>query len=168
MASTYTHSSTSRNKLSSTSTSTTSASSTLAPSTTTLSWSTSTMSSSKTITSLSPKPWVHTSNYSICSVYDKFLTKTTIQTTCLHWRNSSKWNNVGAGANNTSKATKTIMIKQAINDVSGSPGGSWWTKVPTRLCYPFGHAQQSYWQGLAPSSLAEKKLYWRGNLELWD
>jgi len=41
----------------------------------------------------------------------------------------------------------------------GPPEGSWWMKVPTRLCYPFGHAQQSYWQGLAPSSLATKKCF---------
>jgi len=36
----------------------------------------------------------------------------------------SKQNNVGVGANNVSKAAKAITIKQVINNVSGSPGGS--------------------------------------------
>jgi len=42
---------------------------------------------------------------------DKYQMKMTIQTTCLHWQNNSKWNNGEVGANNATKAVKTITIK---------------------------------------------------------
>jgi len=74
----------------------------------------------------------------------------------------TKWpkqNNDEVGAENVSKVARTITIKQAVKTPDKPPEGSWQTKVPTRLHYPYGYMQQSYCQGLAPSSLATMRSF---------
>jgi len=57
-----------------------------------------------------------------------------------------------AATKNVTKATKTMMIKQAIKDVRWTSRRELTDKSSTRLCYPYGYSQLSYWQGQAPSS----------------
>ena len=49
-----------------------------------------------------------------------------------------KQNNDEVGAKNVTKATKMIMVKQAIKTPDGPPEGSWWTKVPLGCTIPMG------------------------------
>jgi len=83
---------------------------------------------------------------------DRIQTKTTIQTTCLHWRNDSKWNNNEVGANNVTRAAKTITIKQAIKNARWASRRELADESSTKLCSLWEYSQQSQGQGLAPSS----------------
>jgi len=69
---------------------------------------------------------------------DRMLTKTTIQTTSLHWRNDQNNNEVGAKETQPN-TTITIMIKRAIKDIGEPPEGSRWTKVPLSYAFPKGN-----------------------------
>jgi len=96
----------------------------------------------------------------VCNCNDKKWTSSTTQTMSLHWLNNSNQMDV-LGCKEATTMTLKANDEKAPDE---PPEGSWWTKVSTRMCYLWEHAQQFQGQELAPSSkllLIDSRLDWK-------
>ena len=97
------------------------------------------------------------------SLCDKYLTKTTIQTTSLHWRNDQNKTMLELERENGIEATKSSNNKTNNKDVGEPPEGSRRTKVPLGCAISMSIHSGPMGKDSHLAVKLRKRFYWREN-----